>query len=421
MQDDAGKRATTLRMVLEVQLAVIDELLSLTMLTPQQRQMYSEWSAELKGGESPFSAGWFASTPSDGSAFELQAQATLPATTAALARRVENLFEEGVEELKFAAQRGEIKRLLASEFLPTFERNVALEQLESVHATLRRHYERRLSMPRSKHKVPIRIGEGELGGGPLELVMSDLDLLRHHRASCRKSLCNVSFEFATPATDGADSSTALSRWWAEADRLAPDLLFFLSEPRMFAEHVLRFRGQGTSDETLLQFSKERLEHVGKLAAVVGISPSHAIRLVARRLGFRTGPNPVIRGSFWCLPQESRLMLGLAYDSRELEIERVDLPATGTALQRGSTLATCQVGATTVRFDSPFDARVVRVNYELEIFAEIAALSSEESGWLVEVELADPALFDEIVGEFRAAQVGADSTTVELVVSGRERS
>ncbi len=75
---------------------------------------------------------------------------------------------------------------------------------------------------------------------------------------------------------------------------------------------------------------------------------------------------------------------------------VELPAVGTQLQQGKAFGTVESVKTVSDLYAPVSGRVVEVNKDLESRPELVNQDPYGAGWMVKVELADPAELDRLL-------------------------
>jgi len=125
---------------------------------------------------------------------------------------------------------------------------------------------------------------------------------------------------------------------------------------------------------------------------------------------------VVRGDEFCVPGGAFLSDGHAWARIEAaghvrvglddfarkalgKIERVDLPAKGTTVQRGEPIFTVHRGNTAVRFPAPLSGRVTEVNTGLVKRPDWLGQSPYDGGWVC---LLDPV---DLAGELAALRIG----------------
>jgi len=108
------------------------------------------------------------------------------------------------------------------------------------------------------------------------------------------------------------------------------------------------------------------------------------------------------GHAWARIEPSGVRVGLDdFACKALgDVERVELPAHGAALQRGEPILTLHRGGSTVRFVAPLSGRVTIVNSELAGKPGRISASPYDLGWICVLEATD------LAGELSSLRIGA---------------
>lgn len=95
---------------------------------------------------------------------------------------------------------------------------------------------------------------------------------------------------------------------------------------------------------------------------------------------------------WVRVEASTAVIGITdYAQGELgDVVFVELPAAGTDLQQGAVFGTIEAVKTVSDLYAPVAGKVVAVNERLAEEPEIVNRSPYEDGWMVKIEMSDPA-------------------------------
>jgi glycine cleavage system H protein len=111
--------------------------------------------------------------------------------------------------------------------------------------------------------------------------------------------------------------------------------------------------------------------------------------------------PVLRFTedhFWVRAEDDFAQFGISEigQLRAGEILAVELPEVGDRLERGEVCGELETARTVQEFSAPVSGTVSAINSELEEQPNLANEDPYYEGWLVEIELQDPAELDELL-------------------------
>lgn len=112
---------------------------------------------------------------------------------------------------------------------------------------------------------------------------------------------------------------------------------------------------------------------------------------------------------WIEPGKSPARVGISdYAQGELtDVVYVELPEEGAEVSRGKVIATLESVKATSDVYSPVDGKVTAVNSDLEDSPQKINEDPYGEGWLVEIEVADPAPLEELM-DFEAYEKYLDN-------------
>lgn len=79
-----------------------------------------------------------------------------------------------------------------------------------------------------------------------------------------------------------------------------------------------------------------------------------------------------------------------------DITYVELPAVGDVFERGKVCCTVESVKAVAEVYAPVDMRIVAVNSELENAPELLNKDAEGQGWIIQIELGNPAQLGELL-------------------------
>jgi Lon protease-like protein/glycine cleavage system H lipoate-binding protein len=382
--------------VLTQQVSLIEDILSMVMLPAEKRHALDQLKKQLESTKVPLKA-----PPSNDSPTELTRAPpdTLPTSAEDVVRVAQGRMGVHQREYVLRQQRPAIRSLQRDDLLAPAERSVLAKQEESIRRELRETYRWGYWVPDPKDQIVVAIDEAAIAQGRTDSLNSVLTTLRERPRECLQRMLGVRVLLESP------DPRATADWCAKADEINRDLLFFMAEPKVLAENVIRRNGESLTRENLVLFANSRLTGVTGMARAVGVVEAHVVALLSRLLGLRTSFRPLLRDPFWLVPHDSTILVGLVGDLLN-PVTRIRLPARGTTIKAGDVLVGCGTAPIDVDHRAPFDARILEVNEELDIFPELATHGYGDTGWILEVEAIDPREHAAVVREFESTRIKA---------------